>query len=237
MNSHKESTEIISIYLPDLPIYAACFIQEGNQIVMTGNRKFFYFYDLTKQKIEPIPHLLGHEDEKDLRRLVPGNTNYFCILSSVTGYVLVLSQKSKRVEMALKMNGSAEVGCFSQDESYLYTAGDEGEIYVWDLVARKCIQRIADEGGFKITCLDASPDSKYLAAGSKSGTCNIYLLSQGLFAQDTPQSAVKPVKTVFNLTTTLTTLKFHPSSQILLIASKWKKNAVKLVHLPSFTVF
>lgn len=74
------------------------------------------------------------------------------------------------------MNGSAEVSCFSSDESYLYTAGDEGDIYVWDLVARKCVQKVADEGSFKITCMDVSDDGKYLAVGNKSGTANIYQL-------------------------------------------------------------
>lgn len=54
LNSHKESTEIISVYLPDLPIYSACFTSDGNQIILTGNRKFFYYYDLEKQKVEPI---------------------------------------------------------------------------------------------------------------------------------------------------------------------------------------
>jgi U3 small nucleolar RNA-associated protein 18 len=40
-----------------------------------------------------------------------------------------------------------------------------------------------------------------------------------------------------NLTTAITDIKFNPTSQILAICSKWKKNAVKLVHLPSYTVF
>jgi len=37
------------------------------------------------------------------------------------------------------MNGSAEVLTFSHDEAFLYTGGDEGEIYVWDMVSRKCV--------------------------------------------------------------------------------------------------
>lgn len=32
--------------LPNLPIYAARFIQDGNQLLLTGNRKHFYYYDL-----------------------------------------------------------------------------------------------------------------------------------------------------------------------------------------------
>jgi U3 small nucleolar RNA-associated protein 18 len=40
-----------------------------------------------------------------------------------------------------------------------------------------------------------------------------------------------------NLTTTLTDLKFGPTGQTLAILSKWKKNAVRLAHIPSYTVF
>ena len=40
-----------------------------------------------------------------------------------------------------------------------------------------------------------------------------------------------------NLTTAITDIKFNHTSQMLAICSKWKKNAVRLIHLPSYTVF
>jgi U3 small nucleolar RNA-associated protein 18 len=40
-----------------------------------------------------------------------------------------------------------------------------------------------------------------------------------------------------NLTTSITDLKFNPTSQMLAFCSKWKKNAVKIIHIPSFTVY
>jgi len=39
------------------------------------------------------------------------------------------------------------------------------------------------------------------------------------------------------LTTTITSLDFHPSGQILSIGSKWAKNALRLVHIPSYTTY
>ena len=47
----------------------------------------------------------------------------------------------------------------------------------------------------------------------------------------------KPVKTVMNLTTSITDLKFSPTSQALTYCSKWKKNAIRMVHIPSYTAF
>lgn len=45
------------------------------------------------------------------------------------------------------------------------------------------------------------------------------------------------MKSVMNLTTAITDLKFNPTSQMLAVCSKWKKNSVKMIHLPSYTVF
>ena len=36
-----------SIFLPDLPVFSANFIQDGSQALLTGNRKHFYSYDLS----------------------------------------------------------------------------------------------------------------------------------------------------------------------------------------------
>lgn len=40
-----------------------------------------------------------------------------------------------------------------------------------------------------------------------------------------------------NLTTRVTTMRFNPSSEILALASRSKADSLKLVHLPSMSVF
>lgn len=40
-----------------------------------------------------------------------------------------------------------------------------------------------------------------------------------------------------NLTTSITDMKFNPTSQVLAYCSKWKKNALRMVHLNSMTAF
>ena len=47
----------------------------------------------------------------------------------------------------------------------------------------------------------------------------------------------KPEKTVMSLTTSITDLKFGPTSEVLAYCSKWKKNAIKMVHIESMTAF
>ena len=46
-----------------------------------------------------------------------------------------------------------------------------------------------------------------------------------------------PEKIVLNLTTSVSDLKFNPSSEILAMSSEVKENSVKLLHVPSMTVF
>ena len=47
----------------------------------------------------------------------------------------------------------------------------------------------------------------------------------------------KPVATLDQLTTTISSLQFSPDGQILCMASRAVKDALRLVHLPTFSVF
>ena len=75
-----------------------------------------------------------------------------------------------------------------------------------------------------------SPDGKQVATGSYAGVVNIFKFEQSKLED-------APLKSIMNLTTAITDLKFNSTSQILGICSKWKKNAIKLIHVPSYTVF
>jgi U3 small nucleolar RNA-associated protein 18 len=46
------------------------------------------------------------------------------------------------------MNGGCSGASFSADDNYLYSIGDQSEIYQWDLKQRKCVSKIGDEGSF-----------------------------------------------------------------------------------------
>ena len=89
----------------------------------------------------------------------------------------------------------------------MFTAGDGGEIYQWDLrMTKKCLDKIQDEGNFHTTCIDISADGKHFASASKMGTVNIYSINESSHINP------KPLKQIMNLTTSITDLKFHPGS-------------------------
>uniref|UniRef100_A0A8C7AWP8 UTP18 small subunit processome component n=1 Tax=Neovison vison TaxID=452646 RepID=A0A8C7AWP8_NEOVI len=108
----------------------------------------------------------------------------------------------------------------------------DGEVYVWDVNSRKCLNRFVDEGSLYGLSIATSRNGQYVACGSNCGVVNIY--NQDSCLQETNP---KPIKAIMNLVTGVTSLSFNPTTEILAIASEEMKEAVRLVHLPSCTVF
>ena len=73
------------------------------------------------------------------------------------------------------MNGTVESVAFNSDGSRLFSVGDDGEVYVWDMNRRQCIHRFIDEGCIQGTSLAVSNNSQYLACGS---VCNFFFFLQ-----------------------------------------------------------
>ena len=188
---------------------------------------------MSTNKLEKQGAILGHHDEQDLSNMVssPGH-KYFAFACRKSGYILVMGQDSKKLLFDLKMNGTCNSIVFSKDERFLWSVGDEAEIYQWDLLKRRCIKKVADEGGFHTVKLALSPNGLLLATASKMGTINLFNVSAYTQLLDD-----KPFKTLGHLTTAITDLQFNPTSQMLAYCSKWKKNAIKIAHIPSYTAF
>jgi len=105
------------------------------------------------------------------------------------------------------------------------------QVYQWDLRTFSCSYKFVDDGCLAGTSVALSP--QYLAAGSSSGVVNLYSLA----ALATGAARPRPERVLLNLTTGIEHLRFHPSGELLAMASTAKDNAMKLVHFPSMTVF
>lgn len=113
-----------------------------------------------------------------------------------------------------------------------YTAIQEGEVFIWDVRSRKCLHKFEDEGSLEGKCIAVSKNNQYVACGSSSGVVNLYTTDTCL-----KENRPKPVKAIMNLVTSATCVTFNPTTEILAVASRDTDEAVKLVHLPSYTVF
>lgn len=226
----KRNNKIQSIFLDDCPIQKACFLPDGSQVIASGRRKFFYSFDLVKATVDKIGPLIGRE-EKSLEVFeVSPDSNTLAFVGN-EGYILLVSSKTKELIGTLKMNGTARSLAFANDGQHLLSSGGDGHVYHWDLRTRACFHKAVDEGCIHGSALCTSPDGSLFAAGSDSGIVNVYNREEFLGGKR------KPIKTIENLTTSVGFMKFNNDAQILAISSRMKKNSLKLIHVPSFTVF
>lgn len=89
--------------------------------------------------------IMGHSDETNLSKLFVSHkqsSQYYGFACSQSGTAIIMNQNTKKLVYDFKMNGTCEAACFSPCERYLYTVGDQAEIYQWDLNMRKCINKI-----------------------------------------------------------------------------------------------
>lgn len=136
------------------------------------------------------------------------------------------------------------------DGTGMSIAGKNGEVTEWSL-RDGVVGRWIDEGAVGTTIIAVGGKSgrdnwiggdRWVAVGSSSGIVNIYdRRAWSENAQDDANNGIpknpKPLRALDHLTTPTSHLAFSPDGQVLVMASRWKHNALRLVHLPSGTVF
>ncbi|XP_048222513.1 U3 small nucleolar RNA-associated protein 18 homolog [Perognathus longimembris pacificus] len=228
----KTNPKIQSIYLDRFPIYKACFTANGEEVLATSvHSKVLYVYDMLAGKLIPVHQVRGLK-EKVVRRFEVSPDGSFLLINGIAGYSHLLSMKTKELIGSMKINGRVSACTFSSDSKKIYTSSADGEVYIWDVNSRRCLNRFVDEGNLCALSIATSRNGQYVACGSSSGVVNIY--NQDSCLQETNP---KPIKAIMNLVTGVTSLTFNPTTEILAIASRKMKEAVRLVHLPSCTVF
>lgn len=167
--------------------------------------------------------------------------NDWIALGSANGYVKLVSNKSKQLISEFKVAQNPTCVRFSPDDKYLYSSGNNGQVYIWvcfkniyntvqDIRKKKPLNIFQDEGSMRTLAIDIS--NKYVATGSANGVVNVY--KTDLVEQE---QAPKPYHSILNLRTPSDLIKFNGDSQMLAIGSTAKEGAYRLVHIPSFSVF
>jgi len=231
----KQNPKMQSVNFENFPIRTAHFTSDGKQFIV-GSQHFphYFVYDLNAGKSIKVPWRSQGDGQGCVHnfQVSPALGSDLMAFIGRFGDIHILSQKSRTKLFTLKSNDNVNSVAFSPDGSQLYSHGAGGEVYIWDLKAQDCIHRFADDGCVRGTAIAVSKNNRYLSTGSDSGVVNIYNRNE-LYTSSNP----KPEKVILNLTTNVNHVKFNPTSEILALASENKENAVKLVHLPSMTVF
>lgn len=178
------------------------------------------------------------------------------------GYVHLVDWRSGAAQVvgSVKMNAPVKAVWWSRgiDRQELVTLGEDAEVYVWDVAERKCLRRWTDDGGFGSVTMTGDNAGRYFSIGhvlsdcilfsiiltfslptfprSNTGIVNVY---GGDALSPEPHGIPKALKTLGNLTTSISTLRFNHDSQLLAVASNRKKDQMRLVSRIkySFNVF
>lgn len=229
------NTKLHSVVIDRFPIRAAEFTSDGRQIVATARRHHFHVLDVHTGAVTRVPGIKGRKEKSfENFAMAPGPAGKYMAMVATSGNVLVLSQKNKQLLFSVKANADVVSCAFSGDGQTLRAITTSGEVYQWDLRTRRCLSRFADEGAVKGTAIACSPDDRFLACGSASGVVNVYnTATQG------GARAAKPSlsKAIMNLTTQSDVLRFNGDGQLLAIGSTRAKDAMRVVHVPSQTVY
>jgi U3 small nucleolar RNA-associated protein 18 len=178
-------------------------------------------------KLPPLK-AIGQHTVKDFA--VSADGSYLALLGKY-GFIHVLSGKNHELIRSYKMNANVLTACFSSNSTHIYSHGEGGQVYIFDLRAQKCSHKFYDDGCVNGTALDLSRDGRRIATGSDSGVANVYDLAD-VFRSSSPQ----PLKALRNLTTAITTLRFNGPGELLGFASDRRGNAIRLAHLRSMSV-
>lgn len=229
---HKENPTIRTVDMEKLAITKAKISPDGEYLVAIGKTRFIYVYHLLNDRVDKV-NCIPDRSEKEWSEIVFSPSNSFLAALGTDGFIAIISLKTKRPLGQLKMNCEAKAACISSDGKFLVTAGTDHFIYIWDTENLKCVRKTAYSDGTTVTTLCLSPQDLYLTVGNTMGIVTIYKF-QDLLCQD---QHVVPLKSLMNLTTAITSLQWHPSSEMLAFASDAANNGLRLVHFPSLRVF
>lgn len=254
---------ITSLHLKHTPLSTTVFSASldsnsvsGPQIYLSSRRRYFHVWDLPTGEIRKITRVYGQQDtQKSMETLKPSPCGrYVALLGSTRkggGVINVLDAKTLQWMAQVRVESRKGLADFAWwgDGRGLCIVGRGGEVSEWSVEKSRIIARWDDEGAVgtttiilggrvqnadqRSTPLALGPD-RWVAIGSTSGIVNVYDRSAW---SDSPPAKPKPTKALDHLTTPISNLVFSPCGQLLVMSSRWKRDALRLVHLPSCTVY
>ncbi|KAK4872901.1 hypothetical protein RN001_014930 [Aquatica leii] len=225
----KNNNKLHSVAFERFPILSAQFVHAGNEAILGSRQSHLFSYDLLAAKTVrvPLPHGLTQ-----CKQFVVSSDDKCMAVAGKWGEVHILSTKSKERLCLLKQDGDVTALSFSPNGSLLYGHSTTGEITVWDMNMRRVKHKWTDEGCLEGSTLSIAPSNQFVAAGSTHGIVNLYGVEDVLKTK-----LPKPRKTLFNLTTGITNLRFNSTSEIVAFTSTDIENSVRLFHIGTGSVF
>jgi len=228
----KDNSLIQTVSFDGFQIHNATFSSDGSEFyVSSGKSGEFWAYDMKSGKITKVPPSVLTKNET-IRRLVVSPDNKILVTVGHQGNMFVRAKESKEVIHTLKAN-SEEVNdiAFDTNGKFMFASTAGGEIFQYDMTSFSCTGKLTDDGSVNGSRVAVS--KYHLASGSDSGIVNIYDLN----AVCKESTKVRPLRSIKNIRTKISSLQFNHSGDILAMASNEKPNAIRMVHMQSLTVY
>ncbi|KAF7901026.1 hypothetical protein EAF00_003247 [Botryotinia globosa] len=246
--------QLTSVHVRKTPIATSAFLHPaGDKIIFAGRRRYFHIWDLPSGEINKVTRIYGHkDDQKTMERfkLSPCGRYMGLIGSSKKGggLINILDATTTQWIASARIEGKNGVADFAwwRTGEGLTVVGKGGEVGEWSMETRSFVARWNDDGSIGATVLTlGGPNGpkqlggdRWVVIGSQSGVVNIYDRKNFISGNDIKISErPEPNRRLLQLTTPTSHLQISPDGQLLVFSSRWKKDALRLVHLPSCTVY
>ncbi|RKP15166.1 WD40-repeat-containing domain protein [Piptocephalis cylindrospora] len=234
----RENAQIQSLTIKDFALHDMTFSPSGTTLYLTGRRAHFYTLDLETGKLEKTPFIRQDQKKRVIDRLIPSPDGQWLASPAAGGAVDIISTSTKRWVREVKINSGVIDLAWGSVSGKLWVIGSDSVVYGFKHMTKsltwRCVRRWRDIGGFSPTTLAISHNERWFATGSTSGIVHLYR------AEDTEGEGVHkvgPAREFLNLTTPIGMLSFAPGDEILIMASRTKRDQLRLVHVASKTVF
>mmetsp|Transcript_12811 Transcript_12811/g.39386 ORF Transcript_12811/g.39386 Transcript_12811/m.39386 type:complete len:520 (-) Transcript_12811:1265-2824(-) len=214
-----------SIFFKDLPIQTAQFTRAGEEVIVSGDRNFFYQYDVVTGKAKKVLTLV-ETGERKLRKFAADPESQNLAFLGSNGRVFLLSALTKQKVGFVKMNAPVLDATFCKGGRELLTVGVGGSVYRWDVRMRRCVERKQDAGCVRGTAIAVSADNRLTASASDAGVVNLY---------DSKTWRLR--KPIMNLTTAVHEVMFSSDGELMAFYSRHAKNAFRIVHCRTGSVY
>lgn len=248
--------QLTSVQVKQVDVRRAEFLYpKGDKVFFAGRRKYFHHWDLQSGTVQKTTQILGHRlEHKTMERfkLSPCGRHMAIVASTRKGggIINVLSTASMQWIAAARLssnNGIADFAWWSNGDG-LTILGRDGQVGEYSMETRSFVGVWKDEGciGGIVIALGGhqGPNNlgqdRWVAVGSNSGITNIYdrnELLDGKSDDMTIKERPTPTRVFEQLVTPITHLAFSPDGQLMVFGSQHKKDALRLVHLPTCTVY
>ena len=233
---------------------------DGEEVLFAGRRRYFHSWNLGSGQVKKVTQIQGHQ--KEMRTMERFRTSpcgrYMALITSEKkggGMLNIVNVRTMQWIAQARTNGRGGISDFQwwSTGNGLSILGKDGQVTEWSMLAKRTVGVWRDEGSIGGTVLALGGGrsaggpaliggDRWVAVGSNSGILNVYdrndlVEKSAKTGEVTVKALPTPTRTLEQLTTAISVVTFSPDGQLLAFGSLHKKDALRLVHMPSCTVY